>query len=112
STLDLNGFGQQVGSLSDYAPGSGGSIINGNAGVASVLTVSPTGGSTTFSGAIKGGSGLGAISLMLDGPGTLVLAGSNTYTGTTTVELGTLVATTNTALPGGTSLTIGAGGTF
>jgi len=113
STLDLDGLSQQVvGSLSDYAPGSGGNIINSNAGLASVLTVSPTGGSTTFSGTIKGGTGLGAISLVLDGPGTLVLAGSNTYTGATSVDLGTLVATTGTALPGGTSLTVGAGGTF
>jgi len=112
STLDLNGFNQQVGSLSDYAPGSGGNIINGNAGLASVLTVSPTGGSTTFSGTIKGGSGLGAISLVLDGPGTLVLAGTDTYTGSTTVALGTLIATSGASLPGGTSLTIGAGGVF
>ena len=32
ATLDLNGGSQQVASLSDYAPGSGGSVINSNTG--------------------------------------------------------------------------------
>ena len=48
--LDLSGDNQQVASLSDYVPGSGGSMINSNTGAVSVLTLSPTGGSTTFSG--------------------------------------------------------------
>jgi autotransporter-associated beta strand protein len=49
---------------------------------------------------------------VLDGPGTLVLSGTNSYTGGTTVEAGTLIVTSNTALPDGSSLTVGAGGTF
>ena len=42
-------------SLSDYTPGSGGSLINSNTGLATVLTLSPTAGTTTFSGQIQGG---------------------------------------------------------
>ena len=54
STLDLNSVSQQVGSLSDYRPGLGGSIINRATGTTAVLTLSPTGGSTTFTGIIQG----------------------------------------------------------
>ena len=100
------------------------------AGSTSTLTLAPTAGSTTFSGTIDGNSS-GAISLVMSGTGTQVLAGSmtgpgsltvnsgelilsgtNTYTGGTTVDAGTLAITTATALPDGTSLTVGAGGTF
>ena len=52
--------------------------------------MSPTGGTTTFSGSIKGGGALGTISLVKTGAGTQVLAGANTYTGGTTVEQGDL----------------------
>ncbi|MGA2253351.1 MAG: autotransporter-associated beta strand repeat-containing protein [Thermoguttaceae bacterium] len=130
-TFDLAGGDQQVASLSDYAPGSGGSVINSNTAAASVLTLSPSGGSSTFSGAILGGGTLGAISLVMSGSGTqvltglmtgpgslavdsgeLILSGSDSYTGGTTVNAGTLVAAYAYALPDGTSLTVGAGGTF
>jgi len=43
---------------------------------------------------------------------TLILSGSDSYTGGTTVNAGTLIAASEFALPGGTSLTIGTGGTF
>ncbi len=93
STLDLSGGSQQVASLSDQTPGSGGSIINSGT-TASVLTLSLSGGATTFSGMIQGGggapSGSGTISLVVSGSGTQVLAGSNTYTGATSVNAATL----------------------
>ena len=107
STLDLGGVNQQIASL-----GGAGSVINSNTGATSVLTISPTGGSTTFNGGILGGGALGTIDLVLNGPGTLVLSGSNTYTGGTTVDAGTLAITTAGALRDGTSLTVAAGGTF
>ena len=55
---------------------------------------------------------VGSNPLLKVGTGTLVLSGINTYTGSTTVEAGTLLVTSSTALPSGTSLTVGAGGTF
>jgi len=131
AALDLGGWSQQVASLSDFAPGSGGNVINSAVATTSVLTLSPTGGTTTFSGTILGGGTLGTISLVMSGSGTQVLAGSllgpgslavnagnlvlsgnDSYTGGTTVNAGTLIATSSTALPDGTSLTVGAGGTF
>ncbi len=90
ATLDLGGGSQQVSSLSDYAAGSGGSIINSGS-TASTLTLSPSGVSTTFSGMIQGGGALGAIGLVMSGSGTQVLVGSNTYTGPTTINAGKLV---------------------
>ena len=130
ATLDLGGAVQQIASLSDYSVGSGGSIVNSAATTSAVLTLSPTGGSTTFSGTIDGSSS-GAISLVMSGSGTQILAGSmtgpgsltvnsgelilsgtNSYSGGTIVDAGTLAVTSNTALPAGTSLTVGAGGTF
>jgi len=53
-----------------------------------------------------------AAALSLSGNGQLILSGTNNYTGGTTVDGGTLYATNSSALPEGSSLTIGAGGTF
>ena len=93
AAFDLGGGSQQVASLSDKTPGSGGSVINSGT-AASVLTISPSGGSTTFSGTIQGGGGAppgsGTISLVVNGSGTQVLAGSSSYTGSTTISSGTL----------------------
>jgi autotransporter-associated beta strand protein len=86
-TLDLGGLSQQVASLDG-----GGNIINSNPDNASVLTLNHASGSTTFTGVLGGGSG--ALGLVKTGDGTQVLAGSNTYTGTTTVDAGTLVLAT------------------
>jgi autotransporter-associated beta strand protein len=115
ATLDLSGGSQQVASLSDKTPGNGGSIINSNS-AASVLTLSPTGGSTTFSGMIQGGGvppGSGTIGLVINGSGTQVLAGSNSYSGSTAVNAGTLQATGTASLPGYAStgkITVASGG--
>ena len=91
ATLDLNAASQQIASLADQAPGSGGSVVNSVTGSTSVLTLSPSGGSTTFSGAILSGGSNGSIAVVVNGNGTQVLAGSNnTYTGGTELAGGTL----------------------
>jgi len=59
-----------------------------------------------------GGSMSGSGSLTKIGNGLLTLSGSNSYTGGTTVEDGTLYVTNHASLPLGTRLTIGAGGTL
>jgi len=88
------------------------SSLNGLGGVAlgsNSLTIGNSDNlSSTFSGSISGSGG----SLVKAGAGTLILSGSNTYEGGTTVNAGTLVAASSFALPDGTSLTVGAGGTF
>ncbi len=105
STLDLDGASQQAASLSDNTPGRGGSIINSSS-APSVLTLSPSGGSTTFSGTIQGSGSLSAISLVINGSGTQVLAGRNTYTGPTTINQGTLLVNGLLASP----VTVNSGG--
>jgi len=54
----------------------------------------------------------GAGGLNITGSGVVTLAGPNSYTGGTTVFAGTILLKAGSALPGGTSLTVGAGGTF
>ena len=98
-TLDLSGGSQQLASLSDNMPGSGGNIINSGIRPPLSLTLSPTGGSTTFSGMIQGGGTLGTIGLVISGSGTQVLAGSNSYTGGTTVKSGRLAVDGSLASP-------------
>ena len=59
-----------------------------NSGGNTILTLKPPAGSATFGGVIQNGTG--TIALTLSSAGTLVLAGSNTYTGQTTITAGTL----------------------
>lgn len=61
-----------------------------------------TGAASSLSGAITGSSGLGYY-----GPGSLTLTGSNSYTGPTNVNAGTLVIGAAPALATGTAITIG-----
>jgi fibronectin-binding autotransporter adhesin len=51
-------------------------------------------------------------SLTKAGPGILILSGADSYSGGTTVAAGTLEVLSGSALPTGTSLTLGARGTF
>jgi fibronectin-binding autotransporter adhesin len=86
ATLDLNGANQTVLSLSDSTLGSGGSLINSLTAAPATLTISPTGGTSIFSGQISGGS----LNLVFNGPGAQILAGNNTSLGTTTINGGTM----------------------
>ncbi len=75
---------------------------------ASLLYASPS--ASTYQGILAGAG----KSLTLDNPAALlILSGSsNSYTGGTYVEAGTLEITSAGAVPGGTSLTVGNGGAF
>ena len=105
SALDLFGANQTVGDLSG-----GGMVTNSFPTMTATLTTGGDGSSQTFSGKIRDGAG--AVALTLDG-GTLTLSGtSNSYSGGTNVEDGTLIATNSQAIADGTSLTIGIAGSF
>ncbi|NDC64452.1 MAG: hypothetical protein EBZ59_10835, partial [Planctomycetia bacterium] len=84
--LDLNGFSATVGPLS----GSAGAVITTNAaaGTATLATSVPAG-SSVWAGVIQD-NGVGQVALTKTGGGTLVLTAANTYTGTTTIQAGTL----------------------
>ena len=64
----------------------------------------------TISGNIGENPAKSGFSVTLNGAGTLILSGSDSYTGGTNVDDGTLYVTDSGALPDGTSLTVGAGG--
>ncbi len=90
---------------------SGGSVIvqgslAGNVSDDSTLDFAPTQ-SFDYAGDISGNGGL-----IKDGPVSLTLSGSDTYTGGTTIDDGTLYVASSAALPSGTCLIVGAGGTF
>lgn len=98
ATLGFDGVGQTIASLTGV-PGSVVSIVN------SALTINPASGSTEFAGTITGANG----AVVKAGNGTQVLNGTNSYTGVTRVDSGTLAGTfvaTNSAL------VVSAGGTI
>jgi fibronectin-binding autotransporter adhesin len=82
STLDLNGRGVTVTSLS----GTAGTITSGTTG-ALVLTINQDT-DTTYVGSIRDGSG--KVYLTKEGSGRLLLSGSNSYTGDTYISDGEL----------------------
>src|SRR6185437_12951150 len=79
--LDLGGNNQQIGSLT-------GSGVVINSGLASTILTTGDATNTLFSGVIQNGAGV--MALTKQGAGTFTLTAANTYTGTTTIDAGTL----------------------
>ena len=87
-TVDLNGFGEQIGFLT----GTGGTVINNGGGI-STVNIFGTTGSGNYSGVIADNtSGSGTIKVNKSGAAAQTFSGLNTYTGSTTVTGGTLTA--------------------
>jgi fibronectin-binding autotransporter adhesin len=83
STLDLGGYSQSIGSLA----GSG-TVTDSASGTDVILTTDGDGNSSEFSGTLANGSG--TLGLTVTGSGGLTLTGSDSYSGTTTIDGGTL----------------------
>jgi autotransporter-associated beta strand protein len=71
------------------------------------ITTSGSSDSLSIAGDIENGTAANGI--VKDGLGTLILSGSDSYTGGTSVLAGTLIAASGDALPEGTGLWVGAG---
>ena len=107
---------QTIGSLTTSGTGSATDAVvgGGNASI-STLTVSYSGTSTdTFAGVIGGtGTNQNAVNLTKSGAGTLLLTGSNSYTGGTSISGGTLEIKNNSLALGsnvaGNTITLGGG---
>jgi len=82
ATFDLNGFSQELTGLADGSTNT--EFITNSAPAASTLTFNLSGG-YSYAGAIGGN-----VALVENGSGSLYLSGTNTYTGNTTVNGGTL----------------------
>ena len=74
------------------------------------ITISGSSDSLSIAGGISNGTA--AHGIVKNGLGTLILSGSDTYTGGTTVNGGILEIETADALPAGQAVTINAGGTL
>ena len=99
AVLDLNNQNQTIGSLTDNKDG-GSSVTLGSG----TLTVG-NGNNTRYAGVIKGVGG----KLVKQGNGTLTLGRANTYTGSTTINAGTLTLGVNNALPTGSAIVFSGG---
>ena len=111
STLDTGGagtvsFGTLTAATLGGLQGSNGLTLENASSGGLALTVGNNESSTTFSGSLSGNG-----SLIKIGNGELVLTGADSYSGGTTIDAGTLVATAADAIPDG-PLTIGAAGTL
>ena len=94
-TLDLSGHILTLRALDtsgNHASGAVLSVASNAASSTAVLTISdPAANTTYFTGTLKDGtSGAGGLSLVKSGISTQVLIGASTYTGSTTVNAGTL----------------------
>lgn len=129
-TLRLNGISTLIAGLRTNAT-VGTPTVENVSGTAATLTINSAF-SDTYAGLIQNGTGVGALSIVKENANTLTLTGnSNTYSGGTTVNSGTLLANNvsgsatgsgavivnNTARLGGSgiiggSVTVNAGGTL
>ncbi|MCE0496593.1 MAG: autotransporter-associated beta strand repeat-containing protein [Methylacidiphilales bacterium] len=123
NTLDLAGTSETVASLnvgstsnnvvnqviSSFSTGSGTnlSISTSNSATTGTLTVdyTNTGTNDTFSGSLGASGSATNFGLVKSGAGTLILTGTNTYTGGTTIEAGVLGINSGVAL-GATNSTV------
>ena len=99
-TLDLNGGTDSVASLSGA-----GVVTNSSGAYPAVLTINDLGTSPTFSGTI-----VGNLSLAMAGSGVQTLAGTSSYSGSTTINGGALLYASTGALPSSGAILINQGG--
>ena len=101
-----------AGSAAQISVTGGSQAISAVVSLAGSLSITPSSSTTLdISGNIRQNSG-GQGSLTLNGPGVLILSGTNSYTSGTTIDAGTLFMVKSSAIADGTRLTVGKGGVF
>ncbi len=105
-TFDLGGFNQQVAGLATAGTASSQTITNNGANNG---TLTFSGGTSTFGGVIQNGSK--AISMVVSA-GTLTFSGTNTYSGSTTINTGKLLLSGTGAINSTSGITINGSGGF
>ena len=104
-TVDLNGNSPAVLGFSGLT---GGFVTNTAPSTTATLTLFTIQNTLSYSGTIADGAGV--VTLAFYGPNEFVLSGTNTYSGGTYVEGGTLIATNPEAIANGTNLYVGSAG--
>lgn len=89
--VDLNGHSLTIGGIDTAGVVDSNLIVQNGGSTNSVLTVGTDNADYTFGGNLRNGAGTGTLSLVKVGSGTLTLVNTNTYTGTTTLNGGTLL---------------------
>ncbi|MDB6057714.1 MAG: hypothetical protein JWO95_1558 [Verrucomicrobiales bacterium] len=101
--LDLNGKTQTINGLSGD-----GTVTSGTGN--GTLTIGNNNATSTFNGTIQNGGG--TVAIVKTGTGTVTLGGANTYTGTTTINAGTLALASAGSINNTPSITVAAGATL
>ena len=96
--FDLNGYNQTVGGLSLYDPVNTNSQVLNNGTSASTLTVNN---SPNYTYAGKLDDGISSLAITKSGTGTFILSGTNTYSGNTAINAGTLKLGVANVVPDG-----------
>jgi len=111
STLDLSGTNQTIAGLFHEASANNNQNHRIVSTAPATLTINNTS-NYVYGDATHDGEIGGAISLVKGGSGTQTLGDTNTYTGSTTINAGTLELLATGSIDNSSSIEIGAGGTF
>ena len=103
ATFDLSGFSETINGLSGA-----GTVDNTLSSSGATLTVGSNAGGT-FSGTIKNTTSAFAVSLTKTGNTDLILSGTNTYNGATTIDQGRLFINSANSLSANTAVTVNGG---
>jgi fibronectin-binding autotransporter adhesin len=109
-TVGTSGGGVDASGSGDLSFTNSGSIVLSGTNTARTFKLTGTG--TGYLKPILGNNGTGKTSLVKDGAGTWILASANTFTGSTTINSGTLLHQTDNALSSLTDVIIASGGTL
>lgn len=91
--LVLAGYNQELAGLVTWGSGPSNQVVGGRATLSTLTLNIPSATTNVYAGMLGGGgTDENNLALVSKGGGLLVLSGANTYTGTTTVQAGTLAA--------------------